>query len=515
MSDSLLEYAKAKEREAKWDVALRDIFFFIDNYIPKKIFNLETAAPQQKEMFRKVMEGSQYFAIRAPRKGGKTICVAIIAVWLVLRDPTYRVFILSGSKEQAEWLYAYCTDILWPAGAEGENTRNFFSQFLKGEPKASRIVMKTGGWIRYSAASEKSVNAPTADCLIMDEFVIIPAEIIQEAWPMIRSSPKPRRFLLSTVTPNKQNTDTFLDLLEDAQGIGFEKVEWTPGDCPFLQHRAAAQDDAIAQRFLSPDMYVTQYQGGLPKKAGKIFPQTFLRGAFKAVDPNNPGFLVDGTPYEADPEKRVFQGDSKAGVDWGFDHETVFIEGYRGLNKKIVVYHMVAENNTSPTDWADLAERDSELYDINDWVCDSAGAFQNRELQDRQLNVTKRAFGHLTYGKEWMIGVAYFWLSQGLIVIPDTPEFKPLKDQLIGYRRDQEGKPKKGDDDKVDAFLCFCSNWDPRYYREGEPIQQSKKPLMEESKSKADWTGFKSPSRPWQPDNWNSEEVVKYPWERR
>jgi len=515
LSDAILDYAKSRERESRWQLAMRDIFYFIQNYIPKPLFSLEMAAPQQKAMFQAVQDGKRYFVIRAPRKGGKTICVAIIAVWLVLRNPTYRVFILSGSKEQAEWLYNYCTAILWPGGAEGENTRAFFSIFLKGEPKISRIELRAGGWIRYSAASEKSVNAPTADCLINDEYVLIPRNIIQEAWPMIRSSVDPRRFLLSTATPNKENTDAFLDLLDASDELGFVKMEWTPEDCPFLQHKAALQDDLMAKHLLSEDMYITQYKGGLPRKAGRIFPSTLIREAFKALDKDHPGFLIDGTPFVEDPEARVFQGDSKAGVDWGFDHDTAICEGYRGLNKKIILMRMVVGNSTSPSDWANLAERDSDLYSLNEWICDSAGAFQNRELQDRQLTVTKRAFGHLTYGKEWMIGVAYYWLSQKFVVIPDTEEFEPLKQQLRDYRRDQDGKPKKGNDDKIDGFLCWLSGWDPRYYKE-EPFKQPKSPLRPVESESSNLSEFKTAATPWMPESWGKDraEVSKYPWQK-
>lgn len=511
-SVDVLSYVNKNRTEGMWAHAMRDILYFVEHYVPKDLFDLEQAAPQQIALFKAVQAGKSYFVIRAPRKGGKTICVAIIVTWLTLRDQTFRFFIVSGGKDQAEWLYDYCKKILTPPGEEGRAKREFFQQFLLREPMMSRILYKKGGWIRYSAASEKQVNAPTADGLVNDEFVLIPSNIIQQAWPMIRGSDRPMRFLLSTATPGKENTDAFLDILDNAAEMGFEKFEWTDTDCPFLQRKANLQDAKIAEFFLDEEMYRTQYRGLLPKRAGRIFPRTFIREAFVAPDPDRPGYLIDGTPYH--PDKLEFRGDAKSGVDWGFDHDTVFLEGYRGLDHKIVVMKMHVGHGTSPSDWANIAEEDTLEHDINEWICDSAGAFQNRELQDRGLKLTKRVFGHRSDGKEWMIGIAYFWLQKRYVVIPDTPDFEPLKKQLEKYKRGNDGKPMKDNDDKVDGFLCLLSGWDPRYYDEGREVPKQPEP-REQVGLANQWEGFRSGDQTWMPDSWKDNELLrKEPWEK-
>ena len=497
-----------------WERALQDIFYFIAHYVPKRLFNLETAAPQQIALFQAVMDGKRYFVIMAPRKGGKTICVAIIAVWLTLRDQTYRVFILSGGKDQAEWLYDYCKAIIWPSGGVNRERREFFKQFLVQEPTKSRIVYKLGGWIRYSAASEKQVNAPTADCLINDEFVLIPTTILEQAWPMIRQSPNPRRFLLSTARPGAENTDAFLDILDEAKKLGFKKFTWIDADCPFLQTDVALKDTEVARFFMSEEMHLTQYRGAAPKRAGRIFPRTFIRQAFVAPDPDNPGFLLDGTPFEMDPDKRIFRGEGAGGIDWGFDHDTVFIEGYRALGGKIVVMRMIVGSGTSPSDWAQQAHDDSILYGFEEWFADASGAFQNSEIKQRGLRVTSRAFQHQTRGKEWMIGISYHHLQAIDIVIPDIPEFEPLKKQLTKWKRDQNGKPKKGNDHCNDAFICLISKWDPRY-SESEDYEQPEPDSISRF-SANDWDSFQSPDRAWMPENWRENELLRREvWEKR
>ena len=361
LSDSVLGYIKEKRAKGKWQKAMEDIFYFIEHYVPKKLFNLKLASPQQLDMLKAVMQGTRYIIIRAPRKGGKTILVAIIAVWVVLRDQTYRVFILSGSQNQAEWLYEYCADILEP---DDHALAEFFSQFIVGEVAKSRTRFKLGGWIMYAPASEKQVNAPTADCIIMDEYVLIPTNIVYEAWPMIRGSTNPMRVLLSTATAGKANTESFLDMLDESSEYDFTKFEWESKDCPFLQTKVALRDANIARRILTEDMFITQYIGGNPKRAGRIFMRTQIREAFVAPDPDRPGFLKDGTPFELDPEKRISRGEAKGGIDWGFEHDTAIIMGYRELGGRLVLTRMIVDSGTSASEYGDLLmgtkEPDSE-----------------------------------------------------------------------------------------------------------------------------------------------------------
>lgn len=517
-ADPILKYLEKENTEGKWGKAKEDIFYFIEQYVPKDLFDLSLASDQQKTLLRKVQEGEKFYVIRACRKGGKTIIVAIVAVWLTLRNQSYRVFIVAGSETQAAWLYSYCKDILWPSGPENREQREFFSQFLEREPMTKRTQYKAGGFIMYTAASEKQVNAPTADCLILDEFVLIPENIIEEAWPMITASDNPMRFILSTATAGKENTDAFLDILDDAEPdgplgkAGWTKVVWERKDAKHLQTEASQLDAESAKYFLSDDMYRTQYQGKIPRRAGRVFPRTFIRKAFVKPDPENPGFLMDGTPY--DPEALVFQGEAAGGIDWGFEHDTVLTEGYRALGGKIVLMQLIIESGTSPSKWGDLIEEHSVDYGITTWYADAAGAFQNAELRDRGLRVIPRAFQNRRRGKEWMIGICYKWFAMDKFVIPDTPEFQPLKKQLLSWKRGTDGKPKKGGYDACDSFICFGSAFDPRYYTESsEEMKTVSTPISPRAHAN-DWRSFRSGKKTWQPPGWEEkDELEKEIWE--
>jgi hypothetical protein len=262
-------------------------------------------------------------------------------------------------------------------------------------------------------------------------------------------------------------------------------------------------------------MFRTQYIGTLPRGAGRIFPKTFIRRAFKAPDPNNPGFLLDGTPY--DPENLEFRGESKGAFDWGFDHDTAMIEGYRGINKKIVIMKLLIENNTSATDWSNRAEEDWKKYNIFEWHCDAAGAFENRELEDRGLRVMRRAFQSKTEGKEWMIGVAYYWLQNDVITIPDTPDFAPLKSQILAYRRGADGKPVKRFDHAVDGFLLLLGGWDPIYYEESRRATRTRRPEVTPIASATNWESYRSEGSAWMPTTWQNrkEELTRLPQKAR
>jgi hypothetical protein len=354
----------------------------------------------------------------------------------------------------------------------------------------------------------------------MDEFVLIPETIIQEAWPMNRSAgEKLRRFLLSTATSGKENTDAFLDILEACEKgqplyeLGWRKFTWEAKDSPHLHSKAGRIDSEAAKFFLSDDMYETQYVGGLPRRAGRIFPRTFIREAFIAPDPEKPGLLLDGSPY--DPDKLEFRGDSGGGIDWGFDHDTVILEGYRGLDQKMHLMKMIVGNGASPSDWAKTVQDDALEYHIEDWYADAAGAFQNQEIKDLGFRVTPRPFGSQSRGKEWMIGIAYYWLQRRMVVIPDTEDFAPLKKQLLAWKRDGDGKPKKGNDDKNDAFIVWLSKWDPRYYGdEGVNVGQPKVEEIEVP-SANDWDSFTSETAAWKPSHWNDNETLrKEPWQK-
>jgi len=376
----------------------------------------------------------------------------------------------------------------------------------------------------YAPASEKQVNAPTADCLIMDEYVLIPTNIVYEAWPMIRGSTNPMRFLLSTATSGKANTESFLDMLDEAETYGFTKYEWESKDCPFLQTAVALEDADIAKRILTEDMYVTQYIGGNPKRAGRIFSRTQIRDAFVAPDPDKPGFLKDGTPFELDPEQRISRGEAKGGIDWGFEHDTVIILGYRELGGRLVLTRMIVSSGTSASEYGDLLVGTKEpasppgiahQLEVNDLFADAAGAFQNQELKDRGLRVISRAFQHQRQGKEWMIGITQWYLRKGRLIIADTDEFELLKDQMKRWRRTVKGKPKKGYDHCNDALLCFCSGYNPSYY-DYDTTDLHKLSVYKPDDLTNKWSGFKSEQRQWMPEAWKNrkEELTRNPWEK-
>lgn len=489
--DEVLSYVDETESSKIWDKALNDINFFARHYVPKEYFNIDKAAPQQLQVLQDVNDGYRNFIIRAPRKGGKTILVAIIVVWMCLKYPRYRFFILSGSLEQAKWLYRYCKGIM--------TSNPTLQAMLANEPTQILTEIINGSFIICAPASFKQVNAPTVDGLVMDEYVLIPPEIITDAWPMIRASPIPMRIILSTAT-EKVSLDSFLDLFDRAEELGFRPYFWSDRECVWLDKT----DSNVAKAVLSDEDYRIQYEGGVPIKRAAIFQIGQINNAFKKGK-NLPD------------EHWKVAGPIKVGIDWGFTHETAFTAGWLGLNWKMKVFKSLATTKTDDEELADIAvEWDNEFNTkygqrVSEWICDSEGAFQNALMRKRGLWVTERVFGHRTKGKTWMIDTLNWFLERDNINIPDTDEYLILKKQMKAYRRDVNGFPMKGNDDRIDSLLCLASGWDPTLSLEA-PRMRTNLNVIENMQNwrNEDWTERKPRDEAWRPDSWRK---VKWPWE--
>lgn len=494
--DEVLASVEREEAKDTWVRSKESIKDFVENFVPRDFFDLNKANPQQVKVLVDLEKGTRNFIIRAPRKGGKTILVAIICVWLCLRFERFRVFVLAGSLEQARWLYRYCRDIV----TKNPMIRNRLLQ----EPTQTLTEFRNGSWIVCSPASDKQIHAPTADCLVMDEYVLIDPEIVVGAWPMIRASTKPMRFILSTAR-EKVGLDSFLDIFDRADELGFSAYWWSDAQCPWL----SKEDSVLAKQILSEDSFRIQYQGGIPQKRGAIFSRVSVDNAFL-----KPKKLLDLFPYFDSQVK----GTLKGGVDWGFTHETAFTVGWMGLDFRLHVLRQEAFTETDDEELANVAlDWDQDFFGrfrvrIEEWNCDAAGAFQNAMMRKKGLWVVPRVFQHRTKGKEWMISILNWYLDHGKIVISDIPEFQELKRQMKAYRRDQAGNPVKGFDHRIDSLLCLASGWDPLETIEAPKERRSHLEEIEVRSNLQDYDleDIKPRDEEWRPAHWRQ---VRWPWE--
>lgn len=488
--DTVLSVVKKGKEESNWDRAMKDIFVFIRNFVPKALFDLGQANPQQIRILKDLQGGTRNFIARAPRKGGKTILVAVIICWLAL-SRKLRICVVAGSLEQAKWLYRYCNTIL--------TGHKLIRRFLKGEPTQTWTNFTTPAFIVCVPASSKQVNAPTVDVVVLEEYVLIDPDIITEAWPMNRSSPTPMRFILSTAL-DKISLDSFLDIFDRAEELGFESYWWDDSQCPWL----SKTESHIAERVFDPETYQIHWKGGVPLKRGMVFPRVPLLKAFKKEKDLPEDYYVPKGPV-------------KVGIDWGFAHDTVFLAGYLDLKNEINLFRVSVFSKTDDEELADTAvEWDTELYTkfgqrVDQWLTDSAGAFQNSMMRKKGLWTTPRVFGHRRKGKEWMIGIVEWYLRNEKMNIPDTREFRVLKRQARAYKRDKLGHPIKGYDDHVDTLMCLCSGWDPS--REAEAPRYRPQPadrILEREWRPTEWEEKKVGDEIWKPPHW---EKMKWPWE--
>jgi len=495
--DEVLASLSKDEVEDIWEQSMKSIRTFIRHFVPKDYFDLDKANPQQIQILIDVENGQRNFVVRAPRKGGKTILVAIICVWLALKNAKFRIFVLAGSLEQAKWLYRYCRDIFLGTPL----LRNCLLQ----EPTQTLTELKNGSWIFCSPASDKQIHAPTADVLVMDEYVLIEPDIVVGAWPMIRASKTPMRMILSTAR-DKVGLESFLDIYDRAEELGFNAYWWSDAQCPWL----SKEDSDVAKQVLSEEEFRIQYQGGVPIKKGAVFGRIGIEKAF--IKPEKIKRLY---PYFSDEIKGVL----KTGVDWGFTHDTVFTAGWLGLDFRLHLVKQVAYDKTDDEELANIAlDWDQEFTErfktrVDEWLCDAAGAFQNAMMRKKGLWVTPRVFQHRTEGKEWMVSVVNWFLEHDKLVIPDTKEFEGLKKQMKAYRRDRNAIIVKGFDDKIDSLLCLASGWNPLEAIEAprERAKPAERIEIVSTLKDVNWEDMKpSGDEDWKPAHWRKE---RWPWE--
>lgn len=488
--------------QLSWAEAMANIFYFIRAFVPRPLFDLQKANPEQLRLLTDLQalidagyQGTRNFIIKAPRKGGKTILVAIIVVWLALRKPRFRICVVAGSLAQAQWLYRYCSDIV--------TSHPMINSWVVGDVTRSWTRFKHQSFIVCIPASHKQVNAPTVDVEVFDEYVMIDPDIIIEAWPMNRASETPLRFILSTAL-NKVSLDSFLDLVDRAEELGFSKYEWTDENCPWLSE----SEDLLAQAIMDKESYQIHYKGGLPLKSGMVWPRDPIVKAFKK-EKDLPADYFD-----------VVKGPVKIGIDWGFTHDTVYLAGWLSLDQVLNIFKIGVFDKTDDEALADVAlSWDEEFYErygqrAEGWYADAAGAFQNAMLRKRGFWVTRRVFGSVRKGKEWMIGIAEWYLKNLKVNIPDTKPFLPLKRQIKAYKRNRRtGKPIKGRDHCVDAFLCLCSGWNPVASLEAPKRrpQPADRIISIDRWKETDWSTMKIADDTWRPAHWKN---VKWPWEK-
>ena len=374
-------------------------------------------APEHRQIVAKVLRG-----------GGKTRNAAIAFAWLFLNDPSWRIFVLSGAYWQARRLYQYFMPLV-------KNPEIFPQDWLINEPTQYLTQFRQGGSLEVLTASTKRIRGGHADILCIDEAVLVKQDLIAAVWPVVRTSKRLKRIVISTAS-NEVNLQWFLTIWQDAKRLGFDRHEWKIDECHWIDKT----DLEFAARMLDSQTFRVEYLGEIAERKGRVWDSALIDKSL--VDPSQ----AESYP----PPAKSPSTEWSLGLDWGFIHPTVITVWEK---QGETVYARDCRIRTQEALSDIMQEIHKDFHNITIYA-DSSGAHENDQLRRLGLNVQPVIFSKQ---KEELIGHARWRLEQQLIKIPNPEldqKFLTLIQQMKAYNYDENGKPRKKNDDCVDSMLC-------------------------------------------------------------
>jgi len=373
---------------------------------------------------------------KVARGAGKTWAVATAYAYLHATDRTWKIFVHSGSFEQARYLYAYYAKFL-------RDPLLFPEDCFEGEPTRSLTAFKEGGFLKVLPASEKQSRGGHVDICSLDEVVLIKRDLIDAAIPTIRTSKRPTLVLTSTASP-KISYRWFIDKWQNAETYGFKRFEWLIAECPWISDQVTSQ----LRKLFDSQTAIIELEGGIAELKGFMFAGSAIER--NTVNPEDSQVW----PLPLAPPATNWC----VGVDWGFVHPTVYVDLEVRSDIAFVRDVRIREKELLSNVLEEIRTdyRDKELYAGND------GASEIAQLKAYGLRVESVAF---STDKHLLIGELKRRFERDLIKLPDPKqlekddpakanEFRKLIDQLHQYHYDPDsGKAVKGYDDCVDALL--------------------------------------------------------------
>jgi len=285
-----------------WKRDLSKFFKDITGLVPRSF---------QDDFFKEVQSmESKNIVIVAGRGIGKTLALAVVALWYVLvlsisENRPMKVTILAGSLDQAKICFSYIMDFI--------NASTFLQNQLDKEPTQREIIFKDGSWIRPLPASEKTVRGFHPDLLIMDEASQVEDDLIYASLPMTAPSPYARNIFSTTPSTGY----SWIENKWEHQ-IEFKKPNWV-----FFNWNAESfmSPEAIEmyKKAMPEDRYRSEFQGLPYKREGKVFQ------------------LEDLKNCKEEGIKEQDQGEKYAGIDWGYcltgDTEVLTRSGWKRMDE--------------------------------------------------------------------------------------------------------------------------------------------------------------------------------------
>jgi hypothetical protein len=380
--------------------------------------------------------------IKAPRGGGKTKLGAAAFAYLQRIDPTWKIFVQSGSYRQARYLYSYYKPIVL-------NPDIFPQDWLVGKPTMYWTEFKQGGSLEILPASERRSRGGHVDIACADEAVLFKPELIDALWPTTRTSRRPKHLIMSTASPGPC-LEWFVEVWQNPKAKGFVRYGWPPEECAWIN----PEETARAALVLDSETLRVEYGGEIGERKGRVWDSALIDG----IEPDIPHAVVDPNDPHLYPDMAAHPLTEKwTALDWGFVGAAVLLF-FEKQGDTVFVRDCRTWQKTSYTEIKHEIRDDFGLYPI---YPDSEAAADNADLEQMGLKVTPVVFSK---DKGTLISNVRWRLENGLLRIPDPAvdeTFFTLVQQMKAYHYDKSGKPAKVNDHCVDALLCGMKPWLP------------------------------------------------------
>jgi hypothetical protein len=375
------------------------------------------------------------------RGGGKTGTAAIAFATALRNDPTMRIFTLAGSYWQAQRLYDRFEPII-------TNPEFIPADSLEGRPTRYLTKLKKGGFLEILTTSPNRARAGHVDWLCIDEAVLVPGRIRDAVWPVVRTSNRSKRLVMSTPSP-EVSQQWFINLWQNADKAQFERFEWPLEECVWITQSGDMNQISagVAAGLLDTETYKIEYLGEIAERTGCVWDNALIDGHQEG----KPRAIVDPNKSEQYPipASRPLT-EWSIGLDWGFIHPTV-ITAWEKQAETVYARDCRIREKTA---LSEIMEEIREDFGQHTIYADSAGMHENDQLRRLGLSVRPVIFSKQ---KDELIGHVRWRLEKGLLKIPDPDidrRFFTLIQQMKAYVYDDKGKPRKINDDCVDSMLC-------------------------------------------------------------
>jgi hypothetical protein len=387
----------------------------------RKVTGLEPTEKQKLLLMALDNPDLFYILISAGRQTGKSLCCAVAAVYLTLKNKIQ--ICLVSAKEN--YVYQHIQDIF----SNNPSLRSYVSW----EGRANVIPkdgydLKNGSRVLLLVSTEKGIRGASAQLIFLDEAELMDSQTVSTAYGNV-SGQKIKLVILGT--PSSQNSK-FNELLKNPKKYGFTLFTWSELECNWhteieLEHK---------KRILTDDEWLRDVEGKLVESDVKLLWN--LDTINKAVKET---VLTEGGRREAgiDGGGSGIQGRDRLGL--------VIIE--RIGKTRIKVLHTQTWNFDSlanaPTEISNILK----IFNVEVVKIDSLPVYWTEIIQDhfnkdKVFPVTFKAY------KEEMQGKFTHTLESQQIEIPMVADELIL--QMKKYKK--QGNPHY--DDLVDGLLLAC-----------------------------------------------------------